>query len=130
MKKLSKAQSAAASQVLGHIDSLAQAVMQRYGSWGMNQDDAKRVVNALDSVADDFERHVFGEESFQARQIEVLKQAKVIQQDTDEAYMQTFNAPSAPRQTDGDEPYMQAYKDDQTTSVSTGKSTAGRPLAP
>lgn len=130
MKKLSKEQSVAASHMLGRMDTLAQTVMQRYASWGMSQEDAKRVVNALDSVADDFERCAFGEESLQARQIEVLKQAKVIQQDSDESYMGTFNAPTAPIQTDGDEPYMQAYKDDQTTAVNSGKSTVGRPLAP
>lgn len=130
MKKLSQEQVNVASTVLGRLDMLAQTVTQRYSSWGMAQEDAKRVVNALDAVADDFERQVFGEESLQARQIEVLKNAKVIEQDSDEAYLRTFNAPSTPIQTDADEPYMQAYRDDQTTAVSLGKSTAGRPLAP
>ena len=130
MKKLSKEQSVAASKMLGQMDTLAQTIMQRYASWGMSPVDAKKVVNALDSVADNFERCAFGEDSLQARQIEVLKQARVIQQDSDESYMSTFNAPTAPVQTDGDEPYMQAYKDDQTQAVATGKSTVGRPLAP
>jgi hypothetical protein len=130
MNKLSNEQITQANQILGTFDNLAKGVQTRYASWGMSQEEAKRVVNALDKAADEFEASVFGQSSLQARQIEVLKQAKVILKDSDEPYMDTFNNPTKPIQTDGDEPYMAAYRDDQTQGVQTGKSSVGRPLAP
>ena len=72
-----------------------------------------------------------GADSLFKRQIHVLKEAKVVQKDADEGYMDTFNAPMAPIQTDADEnSYMSLFKDDQSQAVETGKSTSGRPLAP
>jgi hypothetical protein len=130
MNKLSSTQITAANEALSRLDTLAATIQKRYASWGMSATEAKAAVNSLDSVADTLEKLAFGEESLQARQIEVLKQAKVIQQDSDESYMKTFNAPTGPKQTDGDEPFMQAYADDDTAGVSGGKSTVGRPLAP
>jgi hypothetical protein len=44
--------------------------------------------------------------------------------------MDTFRNPMQPRQTDSDEPYMSAYKDDQSSAVNHGQSTSGKPLAP
>ncbi len=128
--KLSSEQSKQASDLLGRIDRIAAEVQARYASWGMEMPAAKALVNGLDKVADELESHFFGGDSLLRRQVEVLKLAKVIQKDSDEPYMDTFNAPMAPHQTDADEPYMAAYKDDQSQAVATGKSTSGRPLAP
>lgn len=128
--KLSEEQVKTASSILGRLDRIAASIQANHEAWGMTQQQAKPVVNELDKLADDLEKHFFGESSLQRRQVEVLKQAKVIQKDSDESYMETFNSPMAPIQTDADEPYMAAYKDDQSQAVQTGKSTTGRPLAP
>lgn len=128
--KLSADQKTAADNILGRLDKAAADIEANFASWGMPFEMAKGLVNHIDRIADTFEKGVYGEESLMTRQIEVLKTAKVIQQDSDEGYMGTFNAPTAPIQTDADEPYMAAYKDDQTQGVQTGKSTTGRPLAP
>jgi hypothetical protein len=87
-------------------------------------DMAKQLVNAIDKTADEIEVVSFGKESF------VRRQAEVIQRDPDEKYMDTFQSPMQPRQVESDEPYMSAYKDDQSSAVNHGKSTTGKPLAP
>ena len=127
--KLSAEQKKQASDLLGRLDRIASEVQANFGSWGMTKDQARSVVNGLDKIADDFEAGVYGDSSLQRRQ-QVVVLAKVIQKDSDEAYMDTFNSPSKPHQTDGDEPYMSAYGDDDTAGVNAGKSTSGRPLAP
>lgn len=128
--KLSAEQKKAADNILGRLDKCAADIQDNHEQWGLSFEAARDLVNHLDRVADTFESKVYGEGSLRQRQVEVLKQAKVIQQDSDEGYMGTFNAPTAPHQTDGDEPYMAAYKDDQSSGVQNGKSTTGRPLAP
>ena len=119
-----------ANSILGRLDKLAATVQEKHASWGMPFEVAKSIVNDLDKTADEIEKAAFGEESLVRRQVETLKAAKVIQQDAGEGYMGTYNAPTAPKQTDSDEPYMGLFKDDQTTGVHDGKSTTGRPLAP
>jgi len=127
--KLSAVQSKQASEILGRVDALARDIQANYKSWGMSLEGVRPVVNNLDKIADALEERFFGLDSLQRRQVEVLKQAHVIQQDSDESYMASFNGPSSPKQTDADEPYMSAYADDQTQAVRAGKSTSGRPLA-
>lgn len=119
-----------ANQTLSRLDRLAGHIQTNAQKWGMPFEVAKAIVNDLDKTADEIEVASFGARSFEARQVNVLKSAKVIQQDSDESYMKTFNAPMAPHQTDGDEPYMSQFKDDQSQAVESGKSTTGRPLAP
>jgi hypothetical protein len=126
--KLSAEQSKRASEILGRLDNLAKEIQDKHASWGMTFEAAKTVVNGLDSVADSFEKSAFGPESFERRQREIL--AAVVQREPDEPYMDSFKNPMEPVQTDADEPYMGAYGDDQSSAVQTGKSTAGRPLAP
>lgn len=128
--KFSTEQRKKASELLGRLDRIAADIQAHYKSFGMSQDDARPLVLHLDKVADELETRMYGEASLQRRQVEILKQAKVIQKDSDEAYMDTFNSPSKPHQTDGDEPYMSAYGDDDTAGVNAGKSSTGRPLAP
>lgn len=120
----------AANSVLARLDHIAGQIQTKFASWGLDPAVAKSIVNDLDKVADEVEKGVYGPESLAQRQVEVLKQAKVLQQDSDEKYMGTFNAPMAPIQTDADEKYMSAFKDDQSQAVETGVSTTGRPLAP
>lgn len=128
--KLSAVEKKKASEILERTDRIAANIQDNHESWGMSFEAAKALVNEIDKVADDMEKHFFGDGSLNRRQVEVLKQAKVIQKDSDEGYMDTFNSPSAPHQTDADEGYMSAYKDDQSQAVDTGKSTSGRALAP
>lgn len=128
--RLSAEQKQAADNILGRLDKCASEIQANHEKWGLSFETAKGLVNHLDKCADDFEKSVYGAESLQRRQIQELKKAKVIQKDSDEGYMQTFNSPMAPHQTDGDEPYMSAYADDQSAAVQNGKSTTGKPLAP
>jgi hypothetical protein len=128
--KLSAEQSKKASTILSHLDRIAAEIQTNFASMGLSFDNAKTLVNHLDKVADEAEAHFYGPESMTRRQIEVLKTAKVIQKESDEPYMATFENPMAPIQTDADEAYMSAYKDDQSSAVNSGKSTTGRPLAP
>lgn len=124
MKTVSASQAKLASQVLETFDKMADYVQANYTKLGMSHADAKRVVNALDRTADKFEVATLGEESFAARQAEVLER------DSEEPYVQTFEAPTRVHQSDKDEPYMGLFNDDQTTAVGTGKSEAGKPIAP
>jgi hypothetical protein len=119
-----------ASKILSRLDTMAETIKTKFASWGMSQSAAKDLVNGLDRIADEIEVAAFGPESLQARQVEVLKQAKVIQKDSDEGYMGAFSNPMEPIQTEGDEGYMSAFKDDQSSAVSGGKASNGRPLAP
>lgn len=117
-----------ASDILGRIDKLAADIQTHHASWGMSMDEAKDVVNHLDTVADNFEQAAFGTESFENRRTEIL--AAVLQSDPDEPYMQSFRNIHQPVKTDADEPYMGAYNDDQSSAVETGKEQNGERLAP
>jgi hypothetical protein len=123
-----------AEETLQSLDKCAHEIQLNYKSWGMPFEAAKAIVNVLDKTADEIEIATFGKESFETRQVKEVtartKTAEVIKQDADEAYMKGFANPMAPVQVEGDEPYMAAYKDDQSSAVHHGKSTTGRPLAP
>jgi len=119
-----------ASEILYRLDKMAEQIQTRYASMGLDTTTAKSMVNDLDKVADIVERGAFGDDSFVSRRIEVLKQAKVLQQEPDEPYMGTFANPMQSHQTDADEKYMSAFSDDQSSAVAAGKSETGRPLAP
>lgn len=111
-----------AVQILSRLDRLAGHIQSNHVAMNLPFEDAKAIVNDLDKVADMVHVESLGEASFHAHQ------AKVIQQESDESYMSTFNAPQAPHQQDSDEPYMGMFKDDQSSAVQTGKSTTNRPL--
>lgn len=119
-----------ANRTLTRLDAMAKHIQANHKTWGMPFDVAHKLVNGLDRTADEIEVAVFGPESLSARQVNVLKAAKVIQQESDEGYMATFNSPSSVHQQDADEGYMSQFKDDDTNGVNTGKSSTGRPLAP
>lgn len=123
------------SKGLGRLDKIAKYVQDHHEAWGLPFDQARAIVNDLDRTADEVEEFVFGPESFQCRQTEVVdkmmaKEAQVIQRDPDEAYMETFQSTQGVIQTDADEPYMAAYKSDQSSSVVHGVDSSGRKLAP
>ena len=110
------------------IDNAAKDIQANFQALGFAKDAARAVVNHLDKIADEVETTVYGEKSLKARQVEVLKQAKVFQQDADEPYMKAFQVDQGVVQQDVDEPYMSAYSDDQSSAVRDGVSTTGHPL--
>jgi hypothetical protein len=123
-----------ANQKLAQHDRAAALVQRDFEKWAkvtpeLNFEMAKIIVNALDKEADRTEVEAFGVDSFQTRQ-ETIVTAKVIQKDSDEGYMGTFDSPMSVHQKDADEGYMSQFEDDQSTAVNSGKSTTGRPLAP
>lgn len=121
-----------ASQILGRLDHMAASIQDNHEKWKIPFVVAKALVNSIDKVADEIELASMGPESLLKRQVHTLaKEGKVVRKDADEGYMDTFNAPMAPIQTDADEnSYMSLFKDDQSQAVESGKSTTGRPLAP
>ena len=152
MLRLSSEQKTSVNQILAGLDQMALSIQENHKSWGMPREAAKALVNHLDRTADATESLMFGDASLQTRQAEIAlnsrdfvkdaveeglltrgqlsKAARVIQRDSDEKYMDTFKNPMAPLETDSDEPYMAAYGDDQSSSVSTGDDDTGRDLAP
>lgn len=125
-------ETAQADRFLARLDRMASVVQSNHEKWGMGFEAAKNLVNAIDKLADDLESATYGEDSLlnrQASEIGNLKLAQVLQRDSDEAYMKTFENPQSPIQTEADEPYMKAYKSDDSSGVRNGKSTTGRPLA-
>lgn len=118
-----------ASEILFRLDEMAKQIQSKFASMGLDKATAKTLVNDLDKVADLVEVGAYGADSFITRRIEVLKQAKVLQQDSDESYMGTFANPMSPKQTESDEKYMSAFKDDQSSAVISGKAENGKPLA-
>lgn len=113
-----------ADAILTRLDKMASHIQANHETWGMPFETAKAIVNDIDTVADSIEQTAFGKESF------VRRCAEVIQKESDEPYMSTFENPMKPLQTESDEPYMKAYGDDQSSAVNHGKSTTGKPLAP
>jgi len=126
--KLSAEQKKMASSVLTKLDETAREIQAGYNQWGLPMEEAKKMVNALDRMADNFEINAFGRESWERRRREVM--GAVHQRDSDEPYMDTFRNPHQPVQTDADEPFMNAYNDDQSSAVETGREENGEALAP
>ena len=125
---------AQADHFLARLDRMASTVQEKHEQWGMPLATAKEFVNGLDKLADEFEKAAYGEQSLTIRQASIVlgteKTAEVIQRDSDEKYMDTFSNPQKPIQTEADEPYMAAYKSDDSSGVQNGSAGNGRKLAP
>jgi len=125
---------AQADHFLARLDRMASTVQEKHEQWGMPLATAKEFVNGLDKLADEFEKAAYGEQSLTIRQASIIlgteKTAEVIQRDSDEKYMDTFANPQKPIQTEADEPYMAAYKSDDSSGVQNGSASNGRKLAP
>lgn len=91
-----------AKQVLSRVDNAATLIQNLANKGEVNKRLASRIVHNLDSFADRFEAKVFGVASLKARQ------AKVIERDADEPWMDTFQNVQQPHMTNEDEPYMHA----------------------
>lgn len=139
-RQITAEQSDQMSKGLGRLDKIAKHIQEHHEAWGLPFDQARAMVNDLDRTADEVEEFVFGPESLQRRQTEVVtqvtakeasdKQAQVIQREPDEPYMDAFQSTQGVIQTDADEAYMSAYKDDQSSAVAHGADASGRKLAP
>jgi hypothetical protein len=66
---------------------------------------ASHLAHDIDAFSDKFEVAVYGKENLQRRASRLI-QAKVVQRDSDEKYMETFENTVKPITTDADEKYM------------------------
>lgn len=66
---------------------------------------ASSLVRDIDAFADKIQVSAFGSDKFAAFKTKV---SKVIQRDSDEKFMDTFDNPNKPIQTDSDEPFMKS----------------------
>jgi hypothetical protein len=94
-----------ANRVLHTLDSTAEQLDGLAKAGKIDPRLASAITRDIDSFADKFEVAVFGKENLQKRASRMI-QAKVIQHDSDESYMKTFENPIKPITTDSDEPYM------------------------
>lgn len=89
-----------ANAILSKLDSTAETIETLAKEGKIEPKEAAKLIQNLDSFADRFEIAAYGESNLKARQ------AKVIQQDSDEPYMKTFDNINEVLQSDADEPYM------------------------
>ena len=90
----------AASKILSRLDSTANEVEKLRDDGHLNPREANELLHNIDGFADRLQIAAFGEDAFRAFQ------AKVIERDSDEPWMDTFENPQKPIQTDPDENYM------------------------
>jgi hypothetical protein len=89
-----------ANQVLQTLDDTAGRLEKLKVAGKINPKVADGLIKQIDTFADRVQVAAFGKESFQRFQ------AKVIQKDSDEKFMDTFDNPNKVIQSDSDEPYM------------------------
>lgn len=93
------------NKVLANLDDTATRIGALVKEGKMDARLASSIVRDIDAFADKFEIAAFGQESFNARRAK-MRQAKVIEHDPDEKYMETFQNTVKPLETDPDEGYM------------------------
>ncbi len=89
-----------ANKILSFLDNSADHIEKLKVAGKIDPKVAAEIVRDLDSFSDRLESKAFGDQSFRNRK------AKVLQQDSDEKYMKTFDNTAAPLQTDADEKFM------------------------
>ena len=92
-----------ANKVLKNLDETANKIDQLAKAGQMDPRLAAALTRDIDSFADKFQVEAFGPESLQRHSAKV---AKVLQKDSDEKFMDTFENPNKVLQSDSDEPYM------------------------
>jgi hypothetical protein len=92
-----------ASAILTRLDSTATVIEKLAKAGKLNPRAASQMVRDIDTLADKVQVAAYGQEQFAAYQTKV---AKVLQKDSDEKYMDTFENPNKVVQSDQDEPYM------------------------
>jgi hypothetical protein len=121
-----------ANRVLHTLDSTAEQLDGLAKAGKIDPRLASAINRDIDTFADKFEIAVFGKENLQKRASRLI-QAKVVQRDSDEEYMKTFENPIKPITTDTDEPYMHkaphgynSTKDMETYDADISSSVADR----
>lgn len=116
-----------ANQILSDLDNTANQIEGLAAKGLITRKAAETIVQKIDGFADKFQVAAFGPDNLRNHQ------AKVLKRDTDEKFMDTFNSPSKPHQTDADETFMHkveksfnsdaidTYDQDPTTTVSDRK---------
>ena len=94
-----------ANRVLATLDNTAQQIEDLARAGKIDPRLATSIIRDVDVFADKFEIAVYGKENL-AKRASTLRQAKVMQRDSDEEYMKTFENPIKPITTDADEKYM------------------------
>lgn len=92
-----------AGSILSRLEQTANELQSHLASGQLSDEskaDLKKIISGLDQVSDRVEISAFGEESFKQRQ------AKVLEKDPDEKYMDTFDNPQKVIESEPDEPYM------------------------
>lgn len=116
-----------ANRILANLEKTADKVESLAKAGKLDPRVASQLVGQLDGFADKFQVAAFGPKSLEVQKAKV---AKVLQSDSDEKYMDTFDNPNKPLETDADEPYMHkteapfngkaqpTFDQDRTTTVS------------
>lgn len=119
-----------ANQVLTSLDRSSNMIEALVKAKRLDPKLGFKLVREIDGFADRFQIAAFGMAAFKRHQAHMARQAKVIQKDSDEKYMDTFDNPNKVIQSDADEPYMHKtpasfnakaidnYDQDRTTTVS------------
>ncbi len=94
-----------ANKVLTTLDNTANTLDGLAKAGKIDPRLASQINHDIDTFADKFEVAIYGKDNLQRRASKV-REAKVIQRDSDEEYMKTFENPIKPITTDTDEPYM------------------------
>jgi hypothetical protein len=127
-----------ANQILTNLDETANLIDKLAKAGKVDPKVASELTGNIDSFADRFQVAAFGKGSLQTWKAKV---GKVLQRDSDEPYMETFQNPQKPIQTDPDEPYMHrteksfncdsipTYDSDDTSQVTERKEYAVRDLS-
>ena len=127
-----------ANRVLANLDETANKIDSLAKSGKIDPRLAASLTRDIDAFSDKFHVAAFGSDSLKRH---ALKVAKVIQKDSDEGYMDTFNNPNKVIQSDADETFMHRteksfnadaidnYDQDRTTTVTDRKEYAVRDLS-
>jgi len=92
-----------ANQILSTLDETANKIDELTKSGKLDQKMASEVINNIDSFSDKFQVYAFGPGSLTRHK---LKVAEVLQKDSDEKYMDSFDNIQKVIQSDADEKYM------------------------
>lgn len=127
-----------ANKVLANLDETANKIDMLVKAGKIDPRLASTLVKEIDSFADRFQVAAFGPESLKRH---AAKVAKVLQKDSDEKYMDTFDNPNKVIQSDADEGFMHKteksfnsdaidnYDQDRTTAVTDRKEHQIRDLS-
>lgn len=92
-----------ANKILSTLDDTANKIDQLSKTGKLDRKLASEIVNNIDSFSDKFQVYAFGPESLIKHKAKV---AEVIQRDSDEKYMDTFDNVQKVIKSDADEKYM------------------------